>query len=303
VALSAYYRSGDEPRRKGSRYGTVLVSTRDGREVRASQVVSGESYVPRPQFLAFDPSSERLALWEHGSVWVYTLATGTLTQVWDNTVKRPAVRTIGAQTAESRIAFDLSGEFLAAGGTDSIVRVWNARTLAPVWQFDLGQYQPQYVRFGPASWLVVGAGDGARAWDLATGQQIFAAPNVSGRVRVFEAGRSIIGFAQDGALSLFRVPGLAQVATFRAELTPMVGFLTDFAVDESTGRVAAGARDASVHIWDPGREDRPFSIHEHTDEVASIQFDPSGQFLVTGDGNGEVLVHERHSYGLGFELP
>jgi WD40 repeat protein len=66
-------------------------------------------------------------------------------------------------------------------------------------------------------------------------------------------------------------------------------------------RLASGAADGSVRLWDPRRAEEVLALADHTRSLLALAFSADGRFLCTSAKDRTILVHEAPKEAAGRE--
>ena len=180
---------------------------------------------------------------------------------WDKTVilrDLPGKRMLGTplrghQRGVTSVAFSADGKWLASGGEDNAIKVWDPVTGA--WVRDLPAVHGNWVTsvaFNPADKAMLASGSRdqtLRLWDVAAGKERAGA--------AMRAGKGIwtVAFSDDGRT------------------------------------LASGGLDSAIRLWDVAtRAPIGQPIIGHRDTVYSAAFSPDGRTLASGSGDGSVML-------------
>jgi WD40 repeat protein len=194
------------------------------------------------------------------------------------------------------LAFSSDGRMLAAGTTQSRIRVWDLTTSKPLFAVT-AQEQLKAIGalvFSPDGKMLVSATANrtTKVWDTATGQEL-----QSSLTQTISA--SGVAFAPDGKLlaGVSNYPGegvkLWDPATWTALRTlRFSGRGYALAVRPDGQVVAAGCADGKVRFWDPARgvEQPALSLPASDKGVFSVAYSPEGRYLATGNSDGTVYI-------------
>ncbi len=239
-------------------------------------------------------------------------------RVWDADRLTPGPRLPGEESMATpgRIALSADGRFLAAGGADGSIRVWDlpgrrlmtrlflseqARDYAQLVEtvFALSSGRPEYgqhsedvasLAFAPdGRWLGAAGGRGSVIlWDTDGWQEHhpLASP---------QEGLAWMGFGPDSVLAV-ACKGQVRLCDPRTgEVRATLGALDDppivcgaFAPD---GRLlAAGTAMQTIRVWDLRTADERRPLTGHMNRVDAVAFSPDGKTLASGDWSGVVKL-------------
>ena len=254
--------------------------------------------------VAFGKDSRTLAVaagvaGRSGAVALLDLETGAMTPIQQATDEILAV------------ALSADGKWLATGGTDSTVRVWNLETKAAPLELKGHTDWISSLAFSPdAKLLASGSADKtARIWKTGTWKEEFQLP-----VQITEP-VSGVAFAIEGDLLAFAVGGPEErsIRVWRTEgafkeidssrpgarnqvmqTRPMdTGACLPLAVTFATGqphsRMVVGCTDKTVRLMGPGGNTIATAAG-HTDWVYSVAASPDGLRVASGSGDGTVKI-------------
>ncbi|MEP7124880.1 MAG: pentapeptide repeat-containing protein, partial [Byssovorax sp.] len=196
-----------------------------------------------------------------------------------------------AASGYNAVAWSRSGDLLASGHSDGVVRLWDAVSGRAI-RTMVGHSGPvRSVAFSPdGATLASGSSDKtARLWDLATATSIRA---FSGHTKAV----SSVAFSPDGTTlasgSLDKTVRLWDVAT-AASLRAFSGHTAEvlsvaFSPDGTT--LASGSLDKTVRLWDVATATSLRAFSGHKDWVRSVAFSPDGTTLASGSEDKTVRL-------------
>jgi WD40 repeat protein/DNA-binding SARP family transcriptional activator len=182
------------------------------------------------------------------------------------------------------VDFDASGRVLAAGGTDGIVRVWDARDPREVALTLHGHTGWVHgVAVSPAGdTLASAATDGTiRIWDTQHGRLMQCLQGHADHIESIAYhpdGQSLVSAGSSVDLQLWDVAGGQQLGVLsgHAERIYACAF-------SPNGRwIASGSADRTARLWDARTCELRFALRGHANGVKSVAFNSAGDVLATG---------------------
>src|ERR1039457_2393310 len=276
-----------------------LWNAADGKLVRRLGGLSGQV-----RAVAFGKDSRQRAVaagvaGRSGSVVLLDLDTGTIAPIEQ------------AKDEMLAVAFSADGKWLATGGTDSTVRVWNLETKAAPLQLKGHTDWISGLAFAPDGKLLASssADRTARIWKTDTWKEEFQLP-----LQITEP-VSGVAFATEGDLLAFAVGGPEErsVRVWRTEgafkeidssrpnarnqvmqTRPMdtgacLPLAVAFAKAQPHSRMVVGCTDKTVRLMGPGGNTIATATG-HTDWVYAVAASPDGLRLASGSGDGTVKI-------------
>jgi WD40 repeat protein len=209
------------------------------------------------------------------------------------------------------VAYSADGKWLATGGTDTIVRVWNLGTQAPPLELKGHTDWISGLAFSPDGRLLASssADRSARIWKTETWKEAFQLP-----VQITEP-ISGVAFATEGDFLAFTVggPDERSVRVWRTQAAfteidssrpnarnqlmqtrPMdtgacMPLAVTFVKALPHSRMVVGCTDKTVRVMGPGGNTFATATG-HTDWVYSVAASPDGSRLASGSGDGTVKI-------------
>jgi WD40 repeat protein len=188
--------------------------------------------------LTIDPEFRWVACAGFGTqIWIYALDSNAL------------VRTLSSPGADIRsIAFSADGKFLAAGGRDGVIRIWEWQTLNRPFEQPLHRNRIRSVRFSPDDSEVMTIGEDRRVvrYRFGSGQVMFDRAIPSGRLlsMTFLDANSIAIAGSDNTIRWIDL----QSGDELNRLTGHEGSVT--AIIHHGQRLISSSYDTTIRIWD-----------------------------------------------------
>lgn len=241
--------------------------------------------------VAFAPTSDLLAA---------SCRDGTV-QLWDATTGREVAKIEahgGAENAVANfVAFSPDGKWLATGGGDEKVKVWNTDTRQLGHTLELGQGRSvASVAFSPdsqtlaASWRSHSLTPPFQLWDVATGN---AKPGPSGQywwvpsVTFSSDGKRIATGQQFGTIALWDAHTGRSLAMLESR-TGAHHWISGVAFSPDGRLLVSANNEGTIKLWDVAGEQLLSTLKGHSTEVRRVVFFPNGQTIASCSRDGTV---------------
>ena len=202
------------------------------------------------------------------------------------------VKIIGTPAAVGSVAMSHDGQRIVAGGSDQVIRVWDANTGELEWESP-----PAYtnalnsVTFSPDGTRIASAGDrSVRLWDAGTGQPIGSSMLHSDFVLCVAFspdGTRIASGGRDDVVRLWN----AETGAAVGELTGHTSDVDSVAFSPDGKRIVSGSDDKTLRLWNT---DTGHAIGDplvgHESAVTSVAFSPDGRRVVSGSWDKTVRL-------------
>jgi len=194
------------------------------------------------------------------------------------------------------VAFSPDGKFLASGGNDGSIIIWDVATRQQIRRLK-NHYSSATIytlAFSPTD-KILAAGDGTGAitlYNTETWQKIPTILRGHGSsvlsVKFSGDGKYLVSGGTDGKVIIWTVADRTPSKTFMEPTS----WVWDVAISQDNSTVAAVGRDAIVHLWDLNPEAEVAGVEVSSNPFYSAAFNDDHQFplLLTGRGNGNVVA-------------
>ncbi|UQA57567.1 metallophosphoesterase [Polyangium aurulentum] len=240
--------------------------------------------------LVFSPAGDALALGlANGHLLVHEVRTGAL---------RFTAEAHGSAVLD--VCYAPSGERIATRARDE-VRLWDARSGALVWTFDLRDGGGERLAWSARGILAAGAANGTiLLFDATTFAQIGSIDH-----GLPPEGLHRLAFSPDGALLASTGPedglivlseihdGKARMAR-AAEVHALAAL--DIAFHPGSRLVASASRDRTVVVWDAVTGARVAQIEGHTHVVVGVAFSADGRLLASKSYDSTIALHRTDTW-------
>ena len=193
--------------------------------------------------------------------------------------------------AVNSIAFDPTGRWLASGGDDKTVTIWDFNAMRIALQLRGHTNSVMSVAFSPdGKFVASGSKDQTvRVWSASTGQVLQTISEQSEvRSVVFSPdGHLLAGGDAGGNITLWEVPSGSPQRVLRGHFA-MVNALA-FSPDGKT--LASASDDKTIRLWDVQTGGLFQLVAGHAEPVRAVEFSPDGERLASGSANPARLFH------------
>jgi len=192
------------------------------------------------------------------------------------------------------VGFSPNGQFLASGGQDGTVRIWNLETKAELHELTGDWGEVRAVVFGPAEELLASASDDdtIRIWNWSEGNHIRSLEGHEGRV-------NSVAFGPDGVVASGSSDRTVRVwkpkTNWQSTILKGYGEVHSVAFNRD-GLLASGGSDQIVRVRDKTRL-RPVRhiCRGHSGSVRSVAFTSDGLLLASAGDGGTVRLWDPKS--------
>ncbi len=218
---------------------------------------------------------------------------------------------VGHSSVVMSVSFSPDGQFIASGGSDGTVKLWEKET-GLLLRTMTGHSFWAPVGFSPDGLLIVSSGSEGtvKLWDSATGRLLrtMTAPRSENIVDLVETivsvsfshnGQHIVSGDRFGKVRLWEAATGKLLRTMEGQdhsEVRVVGFSPD------DRRIISGGEDKTIEIWDTASGKLLRTLKGHSETVFSVEFSPNGRFIVSGGLDDTVKLWDAQTGELKYSL-
>jgi WD40 repeat protein len=216
---------------------------------------------------------------------------------YDFKAPRERLQLKGHSGEVASIDFHPAGRFLASGGDDHDVRVWDLDERRGTHKMARHGAAINAVRFHPGGELLGSLDRHGVVFFLKFPEMVvfwshtLVVGGGKGDLRFAPDGRSLAVAGSDGRIVIVEVPGGKPIASWQAH--PRA--INALAFHPGSGLLASAGTDATIRIWElpTGRERRV--LERHSGQVLALDFSPNGRQLASGSLDKAAFVWDHAS--------
>ena len=209
---------------------------------------------------------------------------------WVLSASHSLVRTLTGHAADAdSIAFTPDGKWIAAGGWDATIKIWNAADGSLV--LTIHSFSGNAAPFSPdGKWIAGGADDNSvRVWDARTGRVVHSFAKHTQKVRTVAFspdGRLLVSGAEDAIVYIWDIAN-------DQLLRPLIGHkdkVLSVAFSPDGKRIASAGFDGNIMVWDVATSQNAYPPLSSHDKVSAIVFSPDSATIASAGWDGSVRV-------------
>jgi len=219
--------------------------------------------------------------------------------IYQNTVAQQSLRTLkGHRGKVYSVTYGPNGKYLASGGSDQTVRLWDVNTGKLLHTYQGHQGSVLVVRFSPdGKNLVSGSADGTiKIWGTTSGvvvKTLEGHSDMVGTVDYSKNGQMLVSGSRDKTVKLWNLTTGHVIHTFEDNPTLIYGVSFD-----PKGQKIVSASGINLKIWNASSYQLEKTLKGHKDHIMAVTFSPDGSKIITGSRDGSLKMWQANNGSL-----
>ncbi|HBB94070.1 MAG TPA: hypothetical protein DC054_01650 [Blastocatellia bacterium] len=208
------------------------------------------------------------------------------------TVRPELVLQTGHSLGVNCLAFGPDGKWLASGGSDNSIKIWQVATGRELRALTGHPAPIKSLATSPdGQWLASGSNDGTvKVWNVSTGRELYSLPVQASSIEAlaFSPDNGVIASGDaDGTINIWNRTDGKPIKT----LSEHSKAVTVLAFSGDGTLLASGSADTTVKVWDTGTWQAVRTLHKHTTKITAIVFSPDSSWLASADSDGTLRLN------------